>query len=1319
MASARQDAILHAFVTTGMTASVAAPRDATLLSNGRYTVMLTGAGSGFSRWGELAVTRWREDPTCDGWGSYILVSDPARGSVWSASLQPFGDGPDAHPAAFCDGRVEYARSDADISTRLEVAVAADVDGELRRVTLTNHGDAARALVLTSYAELVLGSAAADATHPAFSKLFVQTEAVDDGRLLLATRRRRAPAEPEIWAAHFAVVEGPAGTGLEFETDRARFLGRGRTLRDAQASQAGSALSNTVGAVLDPIFSLRQRVSVPPRSSVRVTFWTMAAGTRAAVLAFAGAARAPDHGERALEGAAARAVSMRAALGVEADAARRWERLVAPLLTADARWRSPAPALGRGRGGAPTLWGSGISGDRPIVLMRIAGDTGLEQVRALLRAQLHWRAQRLGVDVVLLDCATGRDSASLGGTLDMLADQHRTLLAAGADVSPAAVFALRDGEIPEALRDGLATAARVVLDASGEFRHAPMPPAADDGARPHEAAPGRGRVSGRAGAPGVAPIAAAAAPLAFANGTGGFDAAAREYVVTLADGRCTPAPWVNIVANPAFGFMASAEGGGYTWSVNSQQNALTPWPNDPVSDTPHEALYLRDEDGGDVWSATALPIRVPSARYVARHGKGTCRFTVDAHEIDVELLQCVPVDDSVKVSRLRLRNRSARVRRLSVTAYVEWALGANGTVPAPFVVTAIDPATGALFARNAWRAEFGERVAFADLGGAHTSLTADRTEFLGRHGALARPAALADAAPLSGRVGAGLDPCAALQTRVELAPGAVADVVFALGDAASAAAAQALIEKYRGADVDEVAREAQAPWDAMLDTVQVRTPARAMDVMLNDWLLYQALACRMWARTAYYQASGAYGFRDQLQDAMSLCVARPDVARAHLLRAAARQFPEGDVQHWWLPPAGQGIRTRMTDDRVWLAYVASHYVGVTGDTAVLDEAVPFLAGRALAPGEGEAFFEPAVNPDGAATLYEHCARGLDISLALGEHGLPLIGTGDWNDGMNRVGAEGRGESTWLAWFLLATIDAFAPAAAARGDDARVARWRQWSAAVRAALEGAGWDGEWYRRGYYDDGAPLGSRTSSECRIDAIPQSWSVIAGGNDPGRGAQAMEAVERHLIDHHDRIALLFTPPFDHTSHDPGYIKGYPPGIRENGGQYTHGTIWSIFAFAALGQGERAADLFAILNPVTHSDTPEAAARYKVEPYVACADVYSVAPHAGRGGWTWYTGSAGWLYRAGLEAILGFRLRGNALVVDPCVPKAWPGFEIHYRRRGDGGRVTRYEIAVENPRGVSRGVVAVELDGARIAQGMAPIPLRDDGRVHRVRIELG
>jgi cyclic beta-1,2-glucan synthetase len=1290
-----------------------------LLSNGSYTVMLTDAGSGFSHWRDLAVTRWREDPTCDGWGSYFLLRDAGSGAVWSAGLQPCGGEPDGYATTDSPGCTRIVRRDGALETTLETAVAGDRDVELRRLTLTHHGDGIRTLGVTSYAELVLGPAAGDASHPAFSKIFVQTEWVEQGGVLVATRRRRAPEEPEVWAAHRAVVEGQEGDSTEYETDRARFLGRGRTLRNAAAMEDGRALQNTAGSVLDPVFSLRRRVRIAPGASARLELWTCLASTRDAVLELARDVDTPDAGARTMTSAAAYAEQQRARLGIDGEAAERCRRLVAPLLYADAAWRAPAAQLERGSGGPPVLWASGISGDRPIVLLHVASDADLDPVHELLRAQRYWRSQRLGVDVVLLANGPAGDVKRLHRTLASLAKAQTTRLETEADGAAAGVFALRNDQISDALRDGLATAARVVLDAGeGGMRRAVAP--AEE--------PAVLRSAGLTAVSGPSPHASGrgvewtpeATPedVELDNGYGGFVKAGREYRITLGGTRATPAPWSNVVANPAFGFVATAEGGGHTFSCNSQQNPLTPWPNDPVSDAPHEVIYLRDADSGELWSATALPMRVPTATYTTRHGKGYSRFTHVAHEIEAELLQCVPVAGSVKLSRVRLHNRSGRTRRLSLTAYVEWALGPNGTVPGPYVVTLCDPATGALFARNAWRGELGERIAFADLSGLQTSWTCDRAEFLGRHGAVDRPAALTHGRPLSGRAGAGLAPCAALQAEIELASDARTEITFLLGDAASPADARALITTYRHADVDAVLQDVAALWHDLVGAVQVRTPDRALDILLNDWLLYQTLSCRVWARAAYYQSSGAYGFRDQLQDGLALCVARPDLVREHLLRSAARQFVAGDIQHWWLPPGGQGVRTRIADDRIWLPYVTMHYVEVTGEAAVLDEIVPFLDGPTLEHGEHEAFFLPAVSAQDAS-LYEHCARALDVSLTLGPHGLPLFGTGDWNDGMNRVGMGGRGESVWMAWFLLDTLARFTPIAEARGDHDRARTWQQFAATVRAALERDGWDGAWYRRGYYDNGTPLGSASSDECKIDAIAQSWSVTSGAADPARAAQAMAAVDAHLVDRDTRVAMLFTPPFDRGEQDPGYIKGYPPGIRENGGQYTHGSIWSVFAWAKLGDGDRAGELFDILNPIRHAGSAEAIERYKVEPYVSCADVYSVAPLAGRGGWTWYTGSAGWLYRAGLEAMLGFRVRGDRVLIDPCIPKAWSGFSITYRHRS-----SRYVIEVENPTGVSRGIATVALDGVALSGAPtlvsgAEVPLHDDGAEHYVRIELG
>ena len=1289
-----------------------------LLSNGHYAVMVTAAGSGYSRWRDVSLTRWREDTTRDDWGAYIFLRDLRDGAVWSAGHQPTGVEPDTYEVVFSEDRTHITRTDGTIGTTLDIAVSPENDAEVRRVSVVNHGPMDVEIEVTSFAELALARQADDVAHPAFGKLFVETSFEPGLGALIATRRRRSAADPEVWAAHLVVVEGETTGEVQFETDRARFLGRGQTVRAPAAIRDGWPLSNTAGPVLDPIFSLRRRVRIAPGANARLAFWTMAAPTREALLALADKHLDAMAFERATTLAWTQAQMQLHHLGISTADAHLFQRLANHVLYTDPALRPASDVLSLGARNASTLWGQGISGDLPIVLALVAGDDDLDLARALQRAHEYWRLKQLAVDLVILNESPPSYLQDFQTALDTLARMNRPVPTA----TGGGVFVLRADLVSPEVRGLLLTVARAVLRGSRgtlteqinrarDFRPLTAPPpwpvSADAVADPRPARPA----------------------LEFFNGIGGFGAEGREYVTILEGAAHTPAPWINVIANPTFGFTASTEGAGFTWALNSQQNQLTPWSNDPIGDAPGEVFYVSDDETGEVWTPTALPIREPGARYVAAHGQGYSRFEYSGHGVTLTLCQFVPVNDEIKIARLTITNQNGRPRSLSLTAYVTWVLGASRAVTAPFIVTEIDPATGAMFARNPWSNDFGERIAFADLAGRPMTWTGDRAEFIGRDGSLTRPLALTRGTRLSNRVGAGFDPCGALRTRVTLAPagapgasiepgatiepGASIEIVFFLGQAANRERARALVTHYRAADLDAVFATVTAQWNGVTDVVQVKTPDRALDILMNRWLPYQTLSSRVWARTGFYQASGAYGFRDQLQDVMALCVSRPDLTRAHLLRAAARQFPEGDTQHWWLPETGRGIRTRIADDRIWLAYVTAYYIETTGDRAVLDEMVPFLDGPPLPEGEREVFFQPTVSAH-QVTLFEHCALALDTSLPTGAHGLPLMGTGDWNDGMDRVGAGGAGESVWLGWLLHTALTGFAPLAESRDEADRAASWLTHTAVLKEALETHGWDGDWYRRAFFDDGTPLGSVSNAECRIDSIAQSWSVISGAAEPSRAERAMEAVDKYLIRRDDRLALLFAPPFDHAMPDPGYIKGYPAGIRENGGQYTHAAVWSVLAFTQLGQGDKAFELLSLLNPIHHASNPTGVQRYKVEPYVVSADVYSMPPHVGRGGWTWYTGSAGWFWRVALENILGLRLRGDHLLLDPCIPRAWPGHEITFRH-GEA----RYEITVENPHGVSRGVREIWLDGQRLTGTPALIPLVRDATTHRARIVLG
>jgi cellobiose phosphorylase len=984
---------------------------------------------------------------------------------------------------------------------------------------------------------------------------------------------------------------------------------------------------------------------------------------------------------------------------EADA-QLYGHLAGSVIHADSSLRADASVLIRNRRGQSGLWGYSISGDLPIVLVQIGDPLNIDLVRQLVQAHAYWRLKGLAVDLVIWN----EDHA---GYRQLLHDQIMGLIAAGTEANvtdrPGGIFVRLAEQISDEDRVLLQTVARAILtDRRGtlwdqihrrRLAEVPVPRLAPDKTHDVEAPADAERPR---------------RDLIFFNGLGGFTPDGREYLITTAHGQVTPAPWGNVLANPNFGTVVSESGHAYTWSENAHEFRLTPWNNDPVSDASGESFYLRDEESGRFWSPTPLPSR-GAMPYVTRHGFGYSVFEHTEGGIRSEMWVYVALDAPVKFSVLKVRNESGRSRRLSATGYVEWVLGDLRPKSAMHVVTEVNPDTGALFARNPYNTEFAGRVAFFDVDDVARTVSCDRTEFLGRNGTLRSPAAMARAR-LSGKAGAALDPCAAIQVPFELADGEEREIIFMLGAGQDAYDARNLVHRFRGSSAARgVLETVWQYWKHTLGTVYVETPDPSLNVLTNGWLLYQTLACRLWARSGYYQSGGAFGFRDQLQDAMALLHAEPRLVREHLLRCAARQFPEGDVQHWWHPPSGRGVRTHCSDDFLWLPLATCRYVMNTGDTGVLDEPIYFVEGRPVNVAEDSYYDLPGRSGE-AASLYEHCVRAILRGLKTGEHGLPLIGSGDWNDGMNLVGAHGKGESVWLGFFLYEVLLRFAEVARTRGDLSFAERCRREAAQVRRNIEQNGWDGGWYRRAYFDDGSPLGSAGNPECQIDSIAQSWSVLSGSGDAERSRMAMDAVDRRLVRRDHALIQLLDPPFDKSDMNPGYIKGYVPGVRENGGQYTHAAIWAAMAFAALGDSRRAWELLEMINPVNHARSPEEVATYKVEPYVVAADVYALSPHNGRGGWTWYTGSAGWMYRLIVESLLGLRLEVDKLRFAPCLPADWKKFKVYYRYRE-----TVYEIDVLQQL-AEVGETSVTVDG--VEQDDKAIPLVDDRRNHSVEVVI-
>lgn len=1220
-----------------------------LLSNGRYHVMITHAGGGYSRWHDIALTRWREDATMDNWGTFCYIRDLDSNELWSNAHQPTVKQADHYEAVFSQGRVEFRRRDHKIETYTEVIVSPEDDVEVRRIHIINHSKTKRNLELTSYGEVVIALPGADNAHPAFSNLFVQTEINEHQQAITCSRRPRSKDEQPPWMFHLAKVNGAHPAAISYETDRNKFIGRGHTLVHPQALQHDTALSGSQGSVLDPVVAIQYRISIMPGQTTTLDLVTGIAATREANQLLIDKYQDKHLRDRAFELSWTHSQVVLRQIGATESDAQLYGRLAGSIVYTNTALRAHQNIVLKNQRGQSALWSYSISGDLPIVLLHISNTENITLARQLVKAQAYWNLKGLAVDLVIIN-------EDPSGYRQVLQEQIQGLIAGGTTITtsekPGRIFVRSADQIPTEDLILLQTVARVIIsDARGTLIDQVNKKAAPKTSIPKLE-------------PVVQEKSVARQPtspkhdLTFFNGIGGFSDDGKEYVITTGPDQRTPLPWVNILANPCFGTIISESGSSYTWFENAHEFRLSTWHNDPVSDKTGEAFYLRDEETGKFWSPVPLPVN--AGTYITRHGFGYTVFEHEQEGIHSEVTVFVDPEAAIKFIQLKLRNDSTIARKLSATAFVEWVLGGQRPKSAFHVVTELESNTGAIMARNPYNQEFSNRVAFLDADETVFSYTTDRTEFLGRNGTFKNPEALSRT-KLSGKTGACLDPCAAMQIPFELESGHERIITFRLGAGKDMRETIALIKQFEGSQkATEVLNTVKAFWKKTLSAIEVETPDQSVNILVNGWLEYQVLACRLWGRSGFYQSGGAFGFRDQLQDVLALMHAQPHLTRKQIVLSASRQFREGDVQHWWHPPLGRGVRTLCSDDYLWLPFAASRYITATHDTGILEEVIPFLQGRLLNVDE-ESYYDMPVVSDQRATLYEHCKIAIQHGLRFGTHGLPLMGSGDWNDGMNMVGIHGKGESVWLGFFLYDILNRFKKIAEIKNDHDFIRLCETEAGKLKQNLHDHAWDGNWYMRAYFDDGSPLGSHLNKECMIDAIAQSWSVLSGAGEPERTHTAMQSANQHLINREKGLIQLLEPPFDKADMDPGYIKGYVPGVRENGGQYTHAAIWMVMAFAKLDDREKTFELLSLINPINHGNTAESIAVYKAEPYVMAADVYGVEPHTGRGGWTWYTGSAGWMYQLITDSFLGIRREGNKLIIDPRVPADWKAFTVKYR----------------------------------------------------------
>ncbi|TVR86997.1 MAG: glycosyltransferase 36 [Saprospirales bacterium] len=1294
------------------------------LSNGNFSAMITHAGTGYSSSKGIVLNAWKPDPAIDPLGLFFYIKDRESNVFWSAMHQPVKRRPDRYDTWFHNGKVVCSRVDEWIETTTEICVSPDHQIELRKLTLTNYSDRKRILEVTSYAEVVLNSPTDHNSHPAFSRLFVETEYMKWNRSIFAKRRPRSKGEKPIWLIHtFAgnFLDQPKET-LYFETERSNFIGKGRSLSNPEAMDDGYKLNGSQGNVSDPIVSFRKKITLKPGEKVQLTFGLGYAESREDAIQIANMYDNQLSVNRAFDLATIYGSVELIHLGIKTRQAHYFHKLASYIFYADSAYRTEEQRLLLNRKKQKDLWAYGISGDYPLVVFRINDLHQLKQVKTLLKAHTFWRMRGIESELLIInehppgyidevqeaiqvaiESSLERDVINQRGGVfiyraDKIQQEDLTLLLSVAHV----VF---DKQLPDLSKVNRNVETNSWYSGGRESVYLPVKEQETDIGDLYDQKKQE---------------------LQFFNGYGGFSADGNEYHILIKRDPETgfpvfpPVPWINVIANSKFGFTVSERGGGYTWSENSRENKLTSWSNDPVLDVHSEAFYIRDEVKKKYWSPSPGPV-IGSGFYRVIHGFGFAAFEHSSSELDQKLVQFVPENESVKISKLVLKNRGSEARNLSVFRYLDRVLGVERTLSSRYINQEASADGKSLFARNNYNNEFAGRTVFCSvvnpLENATFRYTTDRLRFIGRNRSLNKPLAITSEKLLDNRLVIGGDPCAAIQTVFELAPGESVTLVFLEGETKNQKEAESIIHRYSDtAQADAELDNIRDFWKKNLSKIRVSTPDQSLDLLVNGWLMYQNLSSRMWARTAFYQSGGAYGFRDQLQDATAALYVDPKICRDQILLHAEKQFKEGDVLHWWHPPTGRGIRSKITDDRLWLPYVVEFYILSTGDETILKEYATYIGSRKLEPSEHEAYLHPNVLRD-KGTIYEHCCKAIDISLQFGTHGLPLIGGGDWNDGMNRVGEEGKGESVWLGFFIYHILTGFEKICRIMDDEARAERYLSVAEELKQRLNKEGWDGEWYLRAFYDDGTPLGSSKNDECRIDAISQAWSIISGVASGDRGKQVLGAVEEHLVSEKDKVIRLLAPPFDKTDKDPGYIKGYIPGVRENGGQYTHAALWTIKAFAETGMGEKAVHYLNMINPVNHSLDRASADQYKVEPFVVAADVYGEKPLTGQGGWSWYTGSAGWMYRVALESVLGLQLHGDSIVLKPSISKSWQGYSIDLILDDD---TTTYHIRIDNPDGLQSGMLEGTVDGEKVQfdTSAAIVPIKKDKLKHEVLLKI-